>query len=168
MTVPPKKNTAEIPDIPGIVLERIGFLLTRLGQGVREVVEEALKSLGITGKHLGILLIIKEKGSLPQQEIGKCIHVDRTTMVQIIDDLEKLGYVERRDNPEDRRAYFLSVTAKGRDILPKAMQMAIGAEKEFMATLSLKEQKELILVLKKLFTGHFYPDPLKSQASSRA
>jgi hypothetical protein len=48
------------------------------------------------------------------------------------------------------------------------MQMAIAAEKEFMADLSPKEQKELIGGLKKLFIGHFYPGSLKSQASGRA
>lgn len=155
---PLKKNLVEtLPGLPEMILERVGFLLGRSVLKIQEISGEALKPFGITSKQLGILLVIKEKGEQPQQEIGKCMHVDRTTMVQLIDGLEKLGMVERKENSEDRRAYSMALTAKGRDILPKAMQAALTAEKEFLQGLASKDQKELVRILKQLVLHHFAP-----------
>src|SRR5690242_3664624 len=111
----PLKSTSPASGIPQMILERAGFLLNKAAQKIRETVEEALKPFGLAGRHLGVLAAIQERGSLTQQEVGKCMRIDRTTMVQVIDDLEKLSLVERKDNPQDRRAYALFLTAKGRE-----------------------------------------------------
>jgi DNA-binding MarR family transcriptional regulator len=49
-----------------------------------------------------------ERGSLSQQAIGERLRIDRTTMVALIDDLERGGYVKRERNPHDRRAYVIT------------------------------------------------------------
>ncbi len=158
MEKPHKKRTGQTPalaNIPAFMMDRMGFLLNRSAQRIREMVEEGLRPFGLTGKHLGILAIIQEDGALPQQEIGKCMYVDRSTMVQLIDDLEKSKLVERKDNPEDRRAHSLVLTAKGRETLPKALQLALQAEKEFLQGLVPKDQKELMRILKQLVLHHY-------------
>jgi DNA-binding MarR family transcriptional regulator len=140
--------------IPTVILDRMGFLLNRAALKQREVVEEALKPYGLIGKHLGILLLIQDKGALPQMEVGKCMYIDRTTMVSMIDDLEKLGYVERKAHPTDRRAHALYLTAKGRELLPKLYQLGIKAEKKLLAPLSSKDQMELNRILRQLVLAH--------------
>ncbi len=145
-----KKSLPEGHEIPEAVLDRMGFLLSQSAQKLREATEEALESYGLTGKHLGIMATIREKGSLPQQEIGKCMHVDRTTMVAIIDDLEKLGFVERKPHPTDRRAHIIYLTAKGRETLPRAMQLGLAAERKFLSFLPANDRKDLSRILKHL------------------
>lgn len=144
--------------VPDSMMERMGFLLNRSAQKITEIVFRALEPVGLTGKHLGVLLTLKEKGPIPQQEIGHCIQVDRTTMVQIVDDLERLGLVERKDNPDDRRAYSLSVTAKGKEALTKGLHLVTMAEREFFGELPVKDQKELVRILKHLVLAHYYPN----------
>lgn len=147
-------------DIPPIILERMGFLLNRAALKQREMVEDALKPYGLIGKHLGILLLIQEKGALPQMEVGKCMYIDRTTMVDMIDDLEKLGYVERKAHPTDRRAHALYLTTKGRELLPKLNQLGLKAEKRLLAPLSSKDQNELSRILRELVLAH-HSTPVK-------
>lgn len=158
MAAKPKRQTLtpSVPhDIPLAILERMGFLLNRLILKHRELLEEVLAPYaGITGKHIGILNLIKERGSLAQQEIGKCMYIDRTTMVDVTDDLEKMGYVERKPHPTDRRAYALSLTAKGREIFPKLYQLGLSAEKKLLAPLPAKDQKELGRILQQLLLAH--------------
>lgn len=159
MTPALKKSENDGPiRVPDVILERLGFLFNRSAQKMNEIALKTLEPLGLTGKHLGVLVTLKEKGAIPQQEIGNCIHVDRTTMVQIVDDLERLGLVERKDNPEDRRAYLLSPTAKGKETLTKGLHLVSGAEREFFVDLSLKDQKELVRILKHLVLSHYYPE----------
>ncbi len=76
-------------------------------------------------------------------------------MVTMIDDLEKAGLVERRSNPQDRRAYSIQVTEKGKNLLPELNRLGLAAEKKFLAVLSPKEQKDLAQILKKLLGAHY-------------
>jgi DNA-binding MarR family transcriptional regulator len=40
--------------------------------------------------------------------------------VALIDDLERAGYVKRERNPDDRRAYVITLTAAGRKMQARA------------------------------------------------
>jgi len=151
-------------DIPAVILERMGFLLNRAALKQRELVEEAFKPFGLIGKHLGILLLIQDKGALPQMEVGKCMYIDRTTMVGMIDDLERLGYVERKAHPTDRRAHALYLTTKGKELLPKLYQIGLKAEKKLLAPLSSKDQAELNRILRQLVLAHHYADKKEDPA----
>jgi len=143
-----------------MILDRAGFLLNRAAQKIREDAERVLKPFGLTGRHVGVLTVIHEKGSIPQMEIGKCIYIDRTTMVQLVDDLEKLNLVERRANPSYRRAHALFLTAKGKEILPKALALGMAVEREFLSCLSAKDQRELGRILKHLVLAHYLQTPM--------
>src|ERR1700733_2326524 len=80
------------------LLDRMLFLLKKATLKAQEFSEENLGPLGLTGRHLGVMLVIEEKGSISQQEIGKCVQMDRTTMVQVIDELEKMNLVELKES----------------------------------------------------------------------
>ncbi len=140
---------------------RVLFLLKKASFKAQEFSEEYLGPLGLTGRHLGVMLVIEEKGSISQQEIGKCVQMDRTTMVQVIDELEKMNLVERKESPTDRRAHAVYLTVKGKEILPKADQLGGAAAKKLLAPLETREQKELIRLLKKLVVAHYSTSKIK-------
>lgn len=142
-------------EIPEFILNRISFLLNRTGQWIREATEANLKSHQMTGKHIGILATIADHGSVAQNEIGLCMSIDRTTIVNMLDELEKMGLVERKENPADRRAHALVLTAKGKEVLPQVQKLAMDAEKKFLSGLSGKDQKELVRLLKQLLASHY-------------
>jgi DNA-binding MarR family transcriptional regulator len=76
--------------------------------------------------------------------------VDRTTMVAVVDGLERAGFVERERDPGDRRAYALRATANGRRVLGRARRAVERAEARFLARISEADQrrlKELLRVL---------------------
>jgi DNA-binding MarR family transcriptional regulator len=80
------------------------------------------------------------------------MRVDRTTMVAIVDELESSGYVVRRRNPADRRAYALEATDGGRAWLADAMRALSGAEHRLLAPLEGDEREQLAGLLRKLLT----------------
>jgi DNA-binding MarR family transcriptional regulator len=138
-------------------LGRVGFLLNKGAQRVREVYEEVLRPMHLTGRHVGVLLIVQEKGSITQQEIGKCAHIDRTTMVDLVDDLEKAGLVERKEHPTDRRSHSIFLTRKCRESLSSIEKLCQQAEDQFLDCLTDKERKDLIQILRKLVLSHYAP-----------
>jgi DNA-binding MarR family transcriptional regulator len=148
-----KKNGLITPADLGLSEKLLGkapFLLSKAAQKSREAFEESLGPLGLTPKHYGVLTALEEKDSISQHEIGRSICIDRTTMVQILDDLERLGYVERKEHPTDRRSHAVYLNAKGKEALHKAHHLGALVEKHILESLSAKEQKALLQLLRRL------------------
>jgi DNA-binding MarR family transcriptional regulator len=64
-------------------------------------------------------------------------------MVSLIDHLEDLGLVQRRRDPNDRRAYIIHLTEKGAAALERAMVLHREAEARCLRPLSPEEQQLL-------------------------
>ena len=88
-----------------------------------------------------------------QQAIGEALRIDRTTMVSLIDALERPGLVRRERNRADRRAYSIRLTAKGRRLQARAEQELDVAAAAFFAPLSANEQATLRKQLARLIEG---------------
>ena len=71
-------------------------------------------------------------------------------MVKLVDELEQLELVERHRDPNDRRAYALSLSAKGSALLPEIGQEAVESEHASLASLDQAEVRQLFHILLKL------------------
>jgi DNA-binding MarR family transcriptional regulator len=87
---------------------------------------------------------------MSQLRLGAAMRIDRTTMVTVADELERKGLVERNRDPDDRRAYALRATTRGRAVLARASEAAKRAEARFLAPLSGDEQRRLKRLLREL------------------
>jgi DNA-binding MarR family transcriptional regulator len=67
-----------------------------------------------------MLLYLSRRGSLPLGKMGARLQVHPTSVTNLIDGLEKLGYVERTPHPTDRRTTLASITPRGREIATQA------------------------------------------------
>ncbi len=85
-----------------------------------------------------------------EHALGAQLGIDRTTVVELIDDLEKQGVVERRRNPADRRSYALHLTAKGRTVQKRATKAFDAAVDEFFGPLTSAERKALADMLTRM------------------
>jgi DNA-binding MarR family transcriptional regulator len=71
-------------------------------------------------------------------------------MVFLVDELEKLGLVERRRNPEDRRSHALYLTGQGRAALAQVQAVAAEHEQQMSAGLTGEQRRELIALLRQV------------------
>ncbi len=116
----------------------------------------------------GALNVLDAESPISQQQLGRSIGMDPSSMVGTIDELEKLGLVERRANPSDRRAHALYVTAAGRRTLASGRRQAELARKELLAPLSEHERAQLHDFLLRLAESAdaTAPDAVSSQESA--
>ena len=133
--------------LPAVLAGSTGFLLNKAAQRAREHFERALAPLGLRSRHYGVLALLAEAGPLAQGEVGERLRVDRTTMVAVVDDLERLGLAERQRAPQDRRAYALAITPPGRHTLDEGRQLLATVEAELLAALSTDERRQLHALL---------------------
>lgn len=147
----------ELPPLPESLHRRLGAVLTWAAENAQEVANRALDPLGLTVKHFGVMTFLRyeteldrDRGLLSQQAIGERLRVDRTTMVSLIDDLERAGYVKRERNPNDRRAYVIRLTPSGKKAQARAEEAVDVLALDFFGQLSEAELQELHRLLTRL------------------
>jgi DNA-binding MarR family transcriptional regulator len=94
----------------------VGFLLAKAYQRACALFKEEFDRYDLTPQQFGLLAFLWIKDGLSQTELSVRSQIDRTTMGGIIDRLEKEGLEERRPHPDDRRAYLVFLTAKGKSL----------------------------------------------------
>jgi DNA-binding MarR family transcriptional regulator len=114
------------------------------------LVERALEPLQLKARHYGVLVALDELGPRSQHELGQVLRIDRTTMVAIVDHLERLGFVARRPQPDDRRSYQVQLTTAGSAALARARGAVAAADASLVERLSAPERLRLVRLLRKL------------------
>jgi DNA-binding MarR family transcriptional regulator len=142
-----------IISIPESLADQVGYLLSKAHLRVHVSANEALAPLGLTVKHYGLLTLLVHEGPVSQGRLGEVMRIDRTTMVALIDDLERAGHVDRTRNPEDRRAYALSATVAGKRIQRSAATLMERIQDEALSPLSTGERRELRRMLRAIVEG---------------
>jgi DNA-binding MarR family transcriptional regulator len=122
---------APLPALAG----RLGYLIKHARERLAELTAEVLLPVGVTGRQVAVLIAIDDGVPLSQQEVARRLGVDRTTMVDLIDELEDQGLVERRQDPSDRRRNVVELTRDGMTALEQASQATQEAEERFLASL---------------------------------
>lgn len=97
-----------------------------------------------------IIKTILENPNITQQEIAKNVFKDNASVTRIIELLVKSEYLERRDNPDDRRKSNLIVTDEGKSIIYKVQDLVLDNRKNALDTISTEELETMNLALKKI------------------
>ena len=143
---------SELSGLPPQLERRLGAVLGWAAQSAQEVANQALEPLGLNVKHFAVLTFLRAEAEpqLSQQAIGERLRIDRTTMVSLIDDLERAGYLKRERNPDDRRAYVIALTAAGRKAQARAEEALDADAVQFFGKLPEAERQELNRLLMRL------------------
>jgi DNA-binding MarR family transcriptional regulator len=136
--------------VPAALSERLGFLLAKSHAIAHAIAEDTLAPLDLHVKEYAGLNVLYEAGPVSQQTVGEILGVDRTTMVAVVDELERKGLVQRARNPDDRRAYALAITEEGLSLMRRARRLLAGAERGLVAPLSPAEVTQLKTLLARL------------------
>ena len=135
------RNRVRLP--PVSLARNTGFLMSKVSQLAREGFERALEPMGLKARHYGVLTALAGEGSHAQGDLGEKLAIDRTTMVGLVDELEALGLVERRRDPEDRRRYDLALTDAGERKISEAEVLAARIQDAVLAPLGDDERRLL-------------------------
>ena len=146
-----------------VVSEFAGQLFFRLWRASHTQTAAALESIGLTTALFSVLNYLVGRGAAIQQEIGAAIGIDPSTMVALIDELERSGLAKRRPHPHDRRAREVVVTPKGRRAVERGQALAREVEDAVLQGLASQERRQLMKLLRKALSSA-PPQPLWSAA----
>ncbi len=135
----------------GILPGLIGYQLRLAQRAIFADFAETAGSEGISPGLFGVLVLIEANPGLKQQRLADAAHLDRSSLVPVIDKLEARGLVERR--AADRRSNGLYLTDAGTALVRALRRRVQQHERRVVEGLSLREQKELMRLL-----GRILPD----------
>jgi len=96
----------------GRLEQLLGYSLRRAQVRVFQDFEAEMQELGLTPGQLGALFLIEANRGLSQSELGAALGIDRSSVVPLIDRLQKRGWVRRAARASDRRAHALELASK--------------------------------------------------------
>lgn len=121
----------------------IGFLLAKAYQRGWATLREEIEPYDLTPPQFALLSFLWQQDGLTQAELSEKGQVDRSTTGGLIDRLERGGLLERRQHPQDRRAYKIYLTERGKSMEDTLSACAERSLKHFTAGLNEDELNEL-------------------------
>ena len=96
-----------------------------------------------------VLDVLYSKGPMKIGKLMESILATSGNMTVVIRNMEKKGWVTRHTCPDDKRAYLVTLTDAGRQVIERALPLHIEKIQDIFSVLTEEEQKELIRLLKK-------------------
>ena len=130
----------------------LSFLLSHTAHVLATRMTAAFAEIGISPREYCVLAHALD-GEYTQIELAKLADLDKTTMLNTIDYLERAGYAERMPSPTDRRARVITVTPEGAALVAAGRQVADGVHREVLDALPEEQRTAFTGALTSLAGG---------------
>jgi MarR family transcriptional regulator for hemolysin len=145
-----------------------GYVLKDTSKLYVQRFEERARELGLTLPQCKALVYLALSEGISQVELGNAAEIDPMSMVRILDRMELDGWVERRADPNDRRARRLYLKPKAKPLLEAVDRVASATRDEALAGFTQQEADLLVAALEKVRHNIASLQPLpESAAASR-
>ncbi len=128
----------------------IGFLLHDVSRLMRAWFDERASALGLTRAQWRVLVHLGPRQGINQRSLAEILELDNVTLCRHIDRLERDGWLERRPDPEDRRAWRLYLSEASHPTLKKMERLAAETQAAALSDLSLDQRASFIETLVKI------------------
>jgi DNA-binding MarR family transcriptional regulator len=128
----------------------IFFQLSRVSRSGARYWNKRVARFGVTSAQALVLLFLAEEDQVTSKYLGSKIEFDSATLTGLIDRLVKGGFIERRDNPDDRRAILVCLTEQGRETVGQIHRIVEDENRAFLSSLTPEEELILRSLLKKI------------------
>jgi DNA-binding MarR family transcriptional regulator len=137
------QNPMAVDTSPGTVV-----MLLRLAKVIHK--RSTDERLGIKLRQLMLLSYLRKGAPALQQQLCESLWLDPNNCVLLLNELEEMGYVERRRDPADRRRHMVDITDEGRVALERAERAQEEIGDELLSALSDDERATLRSLLSRV------------------
>lgn len=142
------------PHVPGVQYGAldglVGYAIRRAQIVIYEDFLAALAPWDITPQRFSALTLIAANPNLKLTDLARILGIARSGAVQLVNQLQDLGYVERQEAQHDKRAYALAMTAEGGVVLAQITEAVQAHDSRISQQLSAADKQRLIKLLGKL------------------
>lgn len=130
--------------------ESLDFNLVKVVNKLRCQIGRRLHPWDITSEQWGVLARLFEQDGLNQKELAEKLLKDQANTTRILDKLVTKGWVKRLAAPDDRRAFLIFLTDKGKEIVAATYPLVAQVKEKLQSGLTVHEIESLTVQLKRL------------------
>lgn len=97
-----------------------------------------MRHIGLTAGQCPFIIVLSEEEGITQEELASHFHIDKGTVARAVKKLEEKHYLYRQVDRKNRRRYQIYLTNKGKNAVPKI----INIEKEWEDSVCCRYSKE--------------------------
>lgn len=135
--------------------------LARVHDRLVQAEQEVLRRLELTPAQFDVLAQVASHPGLCQQALAGHLLVTKGNVCGLLDRMEAAGWVERRPDPDDRRAHRLFLTERGSSLIRRAAPEMEALFVDLFSGLKAQERKQLAGLLGRL--DRSLEEPVKEQ-----
>lgn len=128
--------------------ESLGFLLTDVARLLRRAFQQRMESSELSFVQARVLMNISRSEGIRQVELAELLELQPIALVHLIDQLAERGLVERRTDPNDRRAYQLFLTPAASPFIKSIKPIAAAIQAEMLRGLNKQQSEEIMASLR--------------------
>ena len=125
----------------------LGSLVHDLARLLRRNFNRRAQDLGLTQAQWRALAYLSRNEGINQACLAEHLDVQPISTARLIDRMQASGWVERRPDPQDRRAVRLYLTEKAQPLLARIWSLAAQTQAEALAGLSEDRYRRLMQAL---------------------
>ena len=111
-----------------------GFRVARIARRLRQAVDAELRTFGLTEATWRPLAYVgRLGGGVRQKELATALSIEGPTLVRLLDNLERRGLIERREDETDRRARGIYLTRAGRELAVRVAKVGTEVQARALA-----------------------------------
>ena len=129
-------------------LESFGFLTHDVARLMRRDFNRKVRDLGLTQAQWQILVRVSHMEGTRQSQLADVLEMQPISVARMIDRMEAAGWLERRPDPQDRRAVNIFLTDKAEPILEKMWALAAQTRAVAAAGLTAEDEQTLLRILR--------------------
>jgi DNA-binding MarR family transcriptional regulator len=124
-----------------------GFLLKDASRRYVARFEQHAAGIALTLPQCKVLVRLEKNEGVSQARLAELAEIEPMSMVRILDRMQAAGWIERRPDPDDRRARRLYLTARARPLLERVWSLAEATLAEAFAGIAAPERDRFIDLL---------------------
>lgn len=126
----------------GADLGQFLFVMTRTARHWRLELDRLLEHYGLTEARTRPLIYIDRLGDgIRQKDLAAELEIEGSSLVRLVDSLEKGGLIRRRVGKGDRRERYLHLTASGREMVLKVRKLTDKLHRHALDNLSPNQER---------------------------
>lgn len=127
--------------------EALGFVLSDVARLLRRNFNRQVQQLGLTQAQWQVLAYLSRNEGVRQIQLADSLDMQPISVARIIDRMQASGWVERRPDPTDRRAFNLYLTAQANPILEQMWDQGAITRAEALKNIPAADQDQLLRTL---------------------
>lgn len=132
------------------IQEGLGFVVHDVARMMRWEFDRRASGLKLTRSQWSVLAHLLRNDGIQQRELAEQMDITAITLTGLLDRMERDGWVERRADPDDRRAKRIYLTEKVAPVTKELRTLAREVRKSALQGLSETEQQTLMNLLLKV------------------